>query len=144
MCLNKRRSSMKYCVNVVTKRSTLESRDFVARRIIAVPLIPRASSSNTPAVTHASQLWGQNINFLQPKICNPNPPIINYDQWSLRLNFCLTLNSDSQAIFTGSRCTNEPRGNIATRANLKLYRMRQQKVMIFQIAVLMNRVECKK
>jgi hypothetical protein len=112
MCLNTCRSLIQYCVSVVTKRPTLENREFVAGPITAVPLLPRTGSSNTPAVVNASLLWGQNINFLPPKKCNPNPPIINYDQWSLRLNFCLTPNSDGHTIFTGSRRTNEPRANI--------------------------------
>ena len=74
-------------------------------------------------------VMGAEYKFFTTKKCNPNSPIINCDQWSLRLNFCLTLNSDGQAIFTGSRCTNEPRENIASRVNRKLYRVRQEKVI---------------
>jgi len=77
-------------------------------------------------------VMGSEYTFFTTKNCNPNPAIINYDQWSLRLKFWLTLNSGGQKTFTGSRCTNEPSENIASRANRKLYRVSNEKVMIFR------------
>jgi hypothetical protein len=77
-------------------------------------------------------VMGSEYKFFYHQNCNPNPAIINYHQWSVRLKFWLTLNSDSQATFTGSQCTNEPREYMESRENPKLYRVRQEKVMIFR------------